>query len=64
MSECSNILAGTLYLSELDLPGEDVLGVIVSQVDFRGTAKRPSLCDAIIRLQKVRYWEEISCMSQ
>jgi hypothetical protein len=42
-----------LDLDGLDSPGEDVLGVIVSQVDFRGTAKRPSLCDTIIRLDQV-----------
>jgi len=53
----------TIRLNEVDLPREDVLGVVVSQADFRGSAKGPSLSDAVIRLNEVGHWEAINYMS-
>lgn len=39
----------------LDLPGEDVLRVVVSQVDFRRTTNRDAFGLAVIRLNEIAH---------
>lgn len=51
---------GKETLDRSNLPSEDVLRMIVSQIDLCGAANRDTLGLAVIRLNQVGDWEQIS----